>query len=81
MRKITTLYLALAAAVFAQSYTIKGPATPKTYESNAIKELGDYLEKRINGKLTVGGKSPVTFHVGDTEFAKAKGILSSQLQY
>ena len=44
-----------------------------------MKELGDYLAKRIDGKLTVGGHSPVTFHVGDTELAKSHGCLSTQL--
>ena len=80
MRRLTSLFIALATAAFAQSYTINGPASPKPYEANALKELGDYLAKRIDGTLTVGGKSPVVFHVGDTEFAKSKGCLSSTLQ-
>ena len=78
MRAITILCLALF-VVYAHSYTIKGPTTPKPYEANAMKELGDYLSKRINGTLTVGGKSPITFHVGDTEFAKTHSCLSTQL--
>ena len=80
MRKTTLICLAVAAVVYAQSYTINGPSTPKPYEATAMKELGDYFAKRIDGTLTVGGKSPVTFHVGDTEFAKIKGLLSSQFQ-
>ncbi|MBO4345538.1 MAG: hypothetical protein J5833_07270, partial [Victivallales bacterium] len=79
MRTLTSLFIVLAAAVYAQSYAIKGPSAPKPYEANAMKELGDYLAKRIDGTLTVGGKSPVVFHVGDTELAKANGCLSSQL--
>ncbi len=80
MRTITSVFIALAAVVYAQSYIIKGPLSPKPYETSAMKELGDYLAKRIDGTLTIGGKSPVTFHVGDTDFAKTKGILSSQLK-
>ncbi len=80
MREIALLSLACVGALMAQSYSIKGPAAPKPYEANAMKELGDYLAKRIDGKLTVGGKSPVTFHVGDTDFAKAQECLSAQLQ-
>ncbi|MBO4344927.1 MAG: DUF4838 domain-containing protein [Victivallales bacterium] len=80
MRTLTSLFIVLAAAVYAQSYAIKGPSAPKPYEANAMKELGDYLAKRIDGTLTVGGKSPVVFHVGDTEFAKANGFSSAQLQ-
>ena len=80
MRTITILCIALAAVGYTQSYTIKGPSTPKPYEANAVKELGDYLAKRIDGALKVGGNSPITFHVGDTDFAKANGILSSQLK-
>ena len=74
------LMMALAVVVHAQSYSIKGPSSPKPYEANAAKELGDYLAKRIDGTLSVGGKTPVVLHVGDTEPAKAKGLLSSQLK-
>ena len=80
MRTLTSLLIALAAAVYAQSYAIKGPESPKPYEANAMRELGDYLAKRIDGKLTIGGKSPIVFHVGDTSFAKEQGCLSAQLQ-
>ncbi len=80
INKVTGIMLfACMAALMAQAYSIKGPSSPKPYEANAMKELGDYLAKRINGTLMVGGKSSVTFHVGDTDIAKEHGCLSSQL--
>ena len=78
-RLFTSLMLAIA-NVYAQSYTINGPDAPKPYEANAMKELGDYLAKRIDGTLTIGGKSPVVFHVGDTDLAKVHKSLSSDLK-
>ncbi len=80
MRTLSALFFVISTAIYAQSYAIKGPAAPKPYEANAVKELGDYLAKRIDGTLTVGGYSPVVFHVGDTEFAKAHKCFSSDLQ-
>ena len=80
MKLSTIISMTCAGALMAQSYSIKGPAAPKPHEANAVKELGDYLAKRIDGKLTIGGKSPVTFQVGDTDFAKAQGCLSTQLE-
>ena len=71
--------LACASTLLAQGYAIKGPTTPKPYESTAIRELADYLARRINGKLEIGGASPVTFHVGDTELAKQNRCLSTEL--
>ena len=79
MKLMPLLTLAFAGSLVAQSYFIKGPESPKTYEAMAIKELTDYLAKRIDGKLTVGGASPVTFHVGDTELAARHQLLSDSL--
>ncbi len=78
--KITGTMLSVCATIMAQPYIINGPSIPKPHEANAVKELGDYLAKRIDTKLTIGGKSPVTFHVGDTALAKAQECLSTQLQ-
>ncbi len=72
--------LAGSATLMAQSYFIKGPEVPKPYETTAIQELTDYLAKRIDGKLVIGGKSPITFMVGDTELAKSEKCLSTELE-
>ncbi|MBO4344444.1 MAG: DUF4838 domain-containing protein [Victivallales bacterium] len=79
MRLLSIITLACAGALLAQSYAVKGPASPKPHESTAMKELTDYLARRINGKLTIGGASPVTFQVGDTELAKQNKCLSTEL--
>ena len=79
MKLLPLLTIACAGSLMAQSYFIKGPAAPKAHENTAIKELTDYLSKRIDGKLTIGGKSPITFHVGDTELAAKHKLLSSEL--
>ena len=79
MKLLPILTMVCATSLMAQSYFIKGPETPKPYELTAIKELTDYLAKRINGKLTIGGKSPITFQVGDTELAKQHKLLSDAL--
>ena len=72
--------MASSFALLAQSYFIQGPENPKPYETTAIKELTDYLAKRIDGKLIIGGKSPITFMVGDTELAKSEKCLSTELE-
>ena len=71
--------LACAGLVFAQAYFIQGPAVPKPHELTAIQELTDYLARRIHGTLTIGGASPVTFQVGDTELAREHRLLSTDL--
>ena len=76
-KRVTAFLFACMAALMAQPYSIKGPSSPKPYEASAMTELGDYLAKRIDGTLTVGGRSAVVFHVGDTEFAKANKCFSS----
>ncbi|MBO4344577.1 MAG: hypothetical protein J5833_02405, partial [Victivallales bacterium] len=79
MKKLPILTMLCATTLMAQSYFIKGPAEPKPHEATAIKELGEYLARRIDGKLTIGGASPITFHVGDTELAKQHRLLSTEL--
>ncbi|MBQ7651877.1 MAG: hypothetical protein IJS15_13010, partial [Victivallales bacterium] len=78
------LYTALmigAATAMAQSFIVKGPANPKPYEQTAIQEISDYLAKRIGDhKLVIGGKTPVTFQIGDTELAKQQNCLSTELE-
>ena len=79
MKLISAMTILCACSLMAQSYFVKGPANPKPYETTAIQELTDYLAKRIDGKLTIGGASPVTFKVGDTELAKQNKCLSTEL--
>ena len=79
MKKAFAISLFFAAALFAQNYKIVGPKEPKPYEATAMKELTDYLAKRVKGDLTIGVSKSVTFHVGDTQLAEEKGLTSTKL--
>ena len=79
MKKLLSILVCCSCALFAQAYRIEGPANPKPYEKTAMEELKEYLGKRIDGKLTIGGVSDITFVVGDSELAKANGLLSTEL--
>ncbi|MBO4344141.1 MAG: DUF4838 domain-containing protein [Victivallales bacterium] len=77
----TMLALLWASSLMAQSFFVKGPANPKPYETTAVKEMQDYLAKRIgDNRLTVAGKTPVTFQIGDTELARRQKCLSTELE-
>ena len=75
---VTTLMCA-GLALDAAPYEVAGPDAPKPHEQTAVKELSDYLGKRVGGTLCVGGKEGIVFRVGDTELARKQGLLSSQL--
>ncbi len=79
MIKASVFGLFCAAALFAQNYKIVGPAEPKPYEATAIKDLTDYLAKRVKGDLTIGGKKNIFFYVGDTQLAELQGLTSIKL--
>ncbi|MBQ7651281.1 MAG: DUF4838 domain-containing protein [Victivallales bacterium] len=79
MKRLLLIVACCSCVLFAQGYKIEGPANPKPYERTAMEELKEYLGKRIEGKLTIGGVSNVTFVVGDSELAKANGLLSTEL--
>ena len=78
---LSFLLLMGTASVMAQSFYVKGPVSPKPYEKTAIQEMSDYLAKRIGEhKLVIGGKTPVTFQIGDTDLAKQQKCLSTELE-
>lgn len=68
------LTLALAQSALAGSFEVVGPKNPKPWESTAVKELDDYLRRVSGGDVSVEGAGAVRFHVGDTDFAAAKGM-------
>ena len=73
--------LGMPSLMMAQSYFIKGPEVPKPSEKTAIQEMTDYLARRIGDKtLSIGGKTPVTFQIGDTELARQQNCLSTELE-
>lgn len=77
MKKLLVILLGTVGTLLAQSYVIDGPFQPAPQEETAIRELTEYLQKRVHGKLTIGGESPVVFQVGDTELARKHRMLSS----
>ncbi|MBQ7650657.1 MAG: DUF4838 domain-containing protein [Victivallales bacterium] len=79
MKKALVISLLFAAALFAQNYKIVGPAEPKPHEATAIKDLTEYLAKRVKGDLTIGGKKNITFYVGDTQLAESLELTSIKL--
>lgn len=64
-----------------KSCRIVGPSDPKPWEKTAVKEFGDFFMRVcLQGKVTVTGLDGVVFHVGDTEFARSKGLGSDSLE-
>ena len=63
----------------AHGYEIDLPADAKPHEVTAAGELDAYLSKISSGPVSVGGRSPAVFHVGDTKFAVDKGLGSANM--
>ena len=76
--------LALALSCCAGQFEVRGPDAPKAWEKTAAEELRHYLglclgrdgarPSRCLHPLTVEGLDGAVFHVGDTAFARAKGL-------
>ena len=63
------------------AYVVNGPEEPKPWEITAVKEVEGYLAKRLDGAaFSVDGNVSVALHVGDTEFARSKGLLSGSME-
>lgn len=80
MKKLLSLLLCTIVSLFAVDYKITAPSQPNDQEKTAVEELTAYLAKRIDGTLTIGGKSGIVFHVGNTDLAKQNHLLSSDLK-
>lgn len=63
---------------YSQLFKVELPSQAKPYEIQAASELKGYLEKIARERLTVAGEGNVVFHVGDTEFARQKGLVGLQ---
>ena len=56
------------------SFEVRGPDAPKAWEKTAVEELDHYLGLcSADRKVNIGWR-PAVFHVGDTAFARAKGL-------
>ena len=63
------------------SYSIETPVDAKPWERTAGAELTHYLGLLAkDGRVTVEGEGGVVFHVGDTEFARSKGLRASKFR-
>lgn len=64
----------------AGAYSIVCPDEPRPWEATAVETLRHALGQCVaDGQLTVAGAGDVIFHVGDTAFAKEKGLTSDRL--
>ena len=74
--------MCFAHAAAESRFSVVSPSEPKSWERTAAKELEACLSQAIGeGAVSVGADAargdarPPVFHVGDTEFAKAKGLV------
>lgn len=59
-------------------YEIRSPESAERWEKTAVRELGDYLKRlATDGVIKIDGAGEAVFHVGDTAFAKSKGLGSA----
>ena len=66
---------ALVLSGCSSQFEVRGPDAPKAWEKTAVEELNHYLGLCAEGRrVTVGWRGAV-FHVGDTAFARAKGLF------
>ena len=68
------MVLTLALSCCASQFEVLGPDAPKTWEKTAVEELNHYLGLCAEGRQVAVGGRPAVFHVGDTAFARAKGL-------
>ena len=60
-------------------FEVRGPDEPKAWEKTAVAELDHYLGLcSADRKVNIGWR-PAVFHVGDTAFARAKGLSPDSL--
>ena len=63
-----------------KTYSAVCAPAPAAWERTALKELCDYLGKSVpSGIIGVKGHGAAVFHVGDTEFARRKGLGTNDM--
>ena len=72
--------LALALSGCAKQFEVRGPDAPKAWEKTAVEELNHYLGLCAEGRQVSVGWRGAVFHVGDTAFARAKGLSPSSFK-
>ena len=81
MRLVLATFLSLSWCLCnvadAHPFSVKLSSSPEIWERTAAEELDAYLKRVVlAGELSVDGCAAV-FHVGDTDFAKSKGLGSA----
>ena len=72
---------ALAAAPQPPAAVVETPAVVRPWEASAAKELETFLPQvAAGGRMTLAGEVGVRIHVGDTEFARTRGLGSDSLK-
>ena len=61
-------------------YEARTDAGAPVWERTAALELTNYVSRVITNRFTVGGEAGVVFHVGDTAFARQRGIAAKDLK-
>lgn len=75
------LLASLAAGTVEAGVTISMPKSPQPWERTAAAELTNYLSQvSRSGAVRMAGADGVVFHVGDTDFARRKGLGAADLQ-
>lgn len=78
---VTALSGGLIALPVCGGYRADVSPTAARWEVTAARELTNYLDRVVlDGQITVEGEGDVVFHVGDTDFAKEKGLASSKFR-
>ena len=76
-----TVALGLVLSGCSRQFEVRGPDSPKPWEKTAVEELNHYLELCAEGRRVAVGWRGAVFHVGDTAFARAKGLSPSSFKY
>ena len=66
--------IALVLSGCSRQFEVRGPDAPKAWEKTAVEELNHYLGLCAEGRQVAIGWRGAVFHVGDTAFARAKGL-------
>ena len=78
---IVSLAVALVAASQPSATVVETPADARPWEVSAAKEIEAFLPQvAAGGRITLAGEGGVRLHVGDTAFAKARGLGGASLK-
>ena len=73
---VAVLFAALCGRAVAATFSVALPSEPKPWEKTAADELKTWLSQAAkDGEVRIGGCDAVVFHVGDTDFAREKGLV------